>query len=77
MTIIRLSTVKIIPIYAKVLHSELVHSELELAFTSFILCYIRPAISVLICLSLQHRKTTKVVDIIEIAEDANTKISTM
>ena len=28
-TIIRLSTVKIIPIYAKVLHSELVSSELE------------------------------------------------
>ena len=40
-TIIRLSTVKITPIYAKVLHSELVPSELELASTSFILCNIR------------------------------------
>ena len=75
MTIIRLSTVKIIPIYAKVLHLELVPSELELAFTSFILCNIKLATSVLMCLCLQNRYITKVVDIIEITEDVNMKIS--
>ena len=48
--IIRLSTVKIIPIYAKVLHSELVSLELDPASTSFILCNIKLATSVQMCL---------------------------
>ena len=50
--IIRLSIVKIIPIYAKVLHLELVSLELELASTSFILCNINLAPSFLMCLCL-------------------------
>ena len=75
--IIRLSTVKIIPTYAKVLHSELVSLELELASTSFILCNIKLANSVLMCLCLQNRYMTKVVNISEIMEDVNMKISTI
>ena len=75
--IIRLNTLKIITIYAKVLHLELVSLELELASTSFILCNIKLATSVLMCLCLQNRYTTKVVDISEIIEDVNTKISTI
>ena len=74
--IIRLGTIKIIPIYAKVLHSELVSLELELASTSFILCNIKLATSVLMCLCLQNSYITKVVDISEIVEDVNMKIST-
>ena len=53
--IIRLSTIKIIPIYAKVLHSELVSLEIGLASTSFILCNIKLATSVLMCLCLQKK----------------------
>ena len=75
--ITRLSTVKIIPIYARVLHLELVSLELELAPTSFILCNIKLATSVLMCLCLQNRYMTKVVDISEIIEDVNMKISTI
>ena len=76
-TIIRLSTVKIIPIYAKVLHSELVSLELELASTSFILCNIKLATNVLMCLCLQNMYTTRIVDIREIIEDVNMKMSTI
>ena len=75
--IIRLNPVKIIPIYAKVLHLEFVSLELELASTSFILCNIKLATSVLMCLFLQNRYMTKVVDISEVIEDVNTKISTI
>ena len=75
--IIRLNTVKIIPIYAKVLHSELVSLELELASTSFILCNIKLSTSVLMCLCLQNRYMTKFVDISEIIEDVNMKLSTI
>ena len=50
----RLSTVKIIPIYANVLHSELVSLEIGLASTSFILCNIKLATKVLMCLCLQN-----------------------
>ena len=73
--IIILSTVKIIPIYAKVLHSELVSLELELASTTFILCNIKLSTSVLMCFVFTNRYTAKVVDISEIIEDVNTKIS--
>ena len=75
--IIILNTVKIIPIYAKVLHLKLVSLELELASTSFILCNIKLATSVLMYLCLQNRYMTKVVDISEIIEEVNTKISTI
>ena len=51
--------------YAKVLHSEIVPSVVELASTSFILCSIKLATTVLMCLCLQNRYITKVVDIIE------------
>ena len=54
MTITILNTIKIIPTYAKVLHPELVSSELAFACTSFILCSIKLATSVLICLCLQN-----------------------
>ena len=53
--IIRLNTVKIIPIYTKVLHSDLVSLEIGLASTSIILCNIKLATSVLMCLCLQNR----------------------
>ena len=59
------------------LQSELVSLELELGSTSFILCNIKLAISVLMCLHLQNRYITKVVDISEIIEDVNKKISTI
>ena len=72
-----LSTVRIIPIYPKVLHSELVSLEPELASTSFILCDIKLATGVLMYLCLQNRYMTKVVDISEIIEDVNMKISTI
>ena len=75
--IIRLSIVKIIPIYAKVLHKELVSLELKLASTSFVLCNIKLAASVLICLCLQNRYMTKVFDISKIIEGVNMKISTI
>ena len=55
MTITILNNVKIIPIYAKILHLELVSPELGFASTSFILCSIKHATSVLICLCLQNR----------------------
>ena len=48
MTITIFNTVKTIPTYAKVLHLELVSSELGFASTSFILCSIKLATSVLI-----------------------------
>ena len=59
--------------YAKVLHSELVSLELELASTSFISCKIKLGANVLMCLCLQNRYTTKAVDISEIIEDVKHK----
>ena len=49
-----LNTVSIIPTYVRVLHLELI-SGLEFASTSYILCSIKLATSVLICLCLQNR----------------------
>ena len=60
---------------AKVLHSELVSS--ELASMSLILCKTKLVISVLICLCLHSRYIIRDVEISEITEDANTKISMM
>ena len=51
------------------MHSELVSLELELASTSFILCNIKLATNVLMCLCLQNMYRTKVVDTSEIIED--------
>ena len=64
-------------IYAKDLHSVLVSLELELASTSHILCNIKLATNVLMCLCLQKRYMVKVVHISEIIEDVNMKISTI
>ena len=55
MTITILNTVNTIPTYVKVPHPELVSSELGFAYTSFILCSIKLATYVLICLCLQNR----------------------
>ena len=57
MTVTILSTIKAIPIYDKVLHSGLIVSEFkfELASTSFILCNIKLAAIVLMCLCLQNK----------------------
>ena len=57
MTVIILSIVKAIPIYVKVLHSGLIVSEFkfELASTSFVLCNIKFATIVLMCLCLQNK----------------------
>ena len=74
-TIIKLSIVKVIPMYAKVLHSELV--SLELVSMFLILCKIKLVINVLVCLCLQNRYTIRVIDITEVTEDTNTKISTI
>ena len=54
-TITMLNTVSIIPMYVRVLHLELISSGLEFAATSFILCNIKLATSVLICLCLPNR----------------------
>ena len=59
------------------LHLELISLELELDSSYFILCNIKLATSVLMCLCLQNRYMTKVVDICEIVEDVNMKISTI
>ena len=57
MTVTRPSVVKAIPIYAKVPHSGLIASEFkfELAPASFILCNIKLATIVLMCLCLQNK----------------------
>ena len=57
MTVTILSIVKAIPVYAKVPHSELIASEFkfELASTSFVLCNIKLATIVLMCLCLQNK----------------------
>ena len=55
MTITILNIVRVIPMYAKVLHSELFLSVDDLASTSFPLCNIRLATIVLMCLCLQNK----------------------
>ena len=57
MTVTILSIVNVIPIYAKVLHSGLIVSEFkfELASTSFVLCNIKLATIVLMCLCFQNK----------------------
>ena len=79
MTVTILSIVKAIPIYVKVLHSEVIISEFtfELASTSFVLCNIRLATIVLMCLCLQNKQITNVIVIIEIMEEVNMKIFTI
>ena len=57
MTVTILSIVKATPIYAKVPGSGLIISELkfELAYTPFVLCNIKLATIVLMCLCLQNK----------------------
>ena len=79
MTVSILSIVKAIPIYVEVLHSGLIVSEFtfELATTSFVLCNIKLATIVLMCLCLQNKYITNVIVIIEIIEEVNVKILTI
>ena len=55
MTIAILNSVRAIPMYARVLHSELSVSVDDLASTSFALCNVRLATIVLMCLCLQNK----------------------
>ena len=55
MTITIFNIVRAIPIYARVLHSELFVSVVNLASTSFALCNIKLATIVLMCLCLQNK----------------------
>ena len=55
MTVAILIIVRAIPIYARVLHSGLFVSVVNLASTSFALCNIKLATIVPICLCLQNR----------------------
>ena len=79
MTVTILSIVKAIPIYVKVPHSGVIISELklELASTSFVLCNIKLATIVLMCLCLQNKYITNVIVITEIIEEVNVKIFTI
>ena len=75
MTIIRLSIAKIIPMKARVVYSELI--PLEMVPTSLTLCKTKLAINVLIFLCLHSKYIIKVVDISEIIEEINMKMTTM
>ena len=77
MTVAILNTVKVIPIYARVLHSELFVSVVNLASTSFALCNIKLATIVLMYLCLQNKKITNVIVSIEIIEEVNVKMFTI
>ena len=55
MTFAILNIVRAIPIYARVPHSELFVSVVTLASTSFVLCNIKLATIVLMCLCLQNK----------------------
>ena len=61
--------------YAKVVHSELV--SLEVVPTSLIWCKTKLSINVLIFLCFHNKYMIKVVDISEIIEEINTKMSTI
>ena len=79
MTVSILSIIKAIPIYAKVLHSELFASvfNFQLASTSFVLYNIKLATIILICLCLQNKYITNIIVTIEIMEAVNMKIPTI
>ena len=55
MTVAILNIVRAIPINARVLHSELFVSVVNLVSSSFALCNIKLATIVLICLCLQNK----------------------
>ena len=77
MTIAILNNVRVIPIYARVPHSESSIFVGVLASTSFALCINRLSTIVLMCLCLQNKYITSVIVIIEIMEDVNVKILTI
>ena len=77
MTITILNNVRAIPMYARVLHSELFIFMGVLASTCFALCNNKLDNIVLMCLCLQNRYITSVIVIIEIMEDVNVKIFTI
>ena len=72
-----LNNVKAIPMYARVLHSELFIFLGVLASTSFALCKNKLVTIVLMCLCLQNKYIVSVIVIIEIMEDVNVKILTI
>ena len=74
MTITILNNVRAIPMYARVLHSELSVLVDDLASTSFALCNIKLATIVLMCLCLQNNQITIVTVISEIMEEVNVKM---
>ena len=74
MTIIRLSIVRIIPMYARVVHLVLVSFEMVLTLTW---CKTKLAINTLIFLCLQSRYIVWVVEVSEIIEEINMKMSMM
>ena len=77
MTVAILNIVRAIPIYARVPHSGLFVSVVNLASTFFALCNIKLANIVLTCLSLQNRYMTNIIVIIEIIEEVNVKMFTI
>ena len=77
MTIAMLNIVRAIPMYARVLHSELFVSVVNLASTSFALCNIKLTTIVLMCLCLQNKYITNAIVITEIMEEVNVKMFTI
>ena len=77
MTITILNNVRVIPMYARVLHSELSISVDDLASTPFALCNSKLATIVLMCLCLQNKWITSVTVIVEIMEEVNVKMFTI
>ena len=77
MTIAILNNVTAIPMYARVLHSELFVSVVNLVSISFALCNIKLATIFLMCLCLQNKWITNVIANIEIIEEVNVKMFTI
>ena len=76
MTNIKLNIVRIIPMYAKIVHSAGFVS-FELALTSLICCKAKLATNVLIFLCLHIKYIIEVVDSNDIIEETNMKMSKM
>ena len=77
MTVAILNIVSAILIYARVAHSGLFVSLVNLASTSFALYNIKLATIVLMCLCLQNKQMTNGIVIIEIMEEVNVKMFTI
>ena len=73
----KLNIVRIIPIYAKVLHSELISFQVTSVLTSFTWCKTKLAISVQSFLCLHNKYTVKIVASRETIAEINMKMPTM